>query len=198
MLYLIEDRDYLKIGYTSNIEERIKTYKITNVYCKLTDIKEGDKYNEYELHKLCDNWKVTGEWFHNCPEVLEIWSKYNSNKIDYRKLKNILKDLSELWNTTNLCINHFIELHNKYEDIINISIKLDTPLMKKVQEIFIPLKTICNNIKKNDNKFGATDLIGLLKSSFNCYLIFDELENLINNNHQSYIQKYVFKPKEED
>jgi hypothetical protein len=61
MLYLIEDRDYLKIGYTSNIEERIKSYKITNIYCKLVDIKEGDKYNEYELHKICDKWKVAGE-----------------------------------------------------------------------------------------------------------------------------------------
>ena len=55
MLYLLEDRDYLKIGYTTNLNERMKSYKTCNCYIKLIASKPGSKKDEHRLHKLCEN-----------------------------------------------------------------------------------------------------------------------------------------------
>ena len=35
MLYLIKDRDYIKIGYTSNLDQRQKAYETTNCYAEV-------------------------------------------------------------------------------------------------------------------------------------------------------------------
>lgn len=53
MLYLIEDRDYLKIGYAKKVKDRMSNYKLHNCYAKLISSKEGSMINEKELHELC-------------------------------------------------------------------------------------------------------------------------------------------------
>lgn len=78
MLYLIEDRDYLKIGYTNNLVDREKAYKLYNCYAKLLSIKDGVIENERDLHNLCKPWHYQGEWFYNTPEVKQIFEKYDS------------------------------------------------------------------------------------------------------------------------
>lgn len=121
MLYLVEDRDYLKIGYAKNIKDRMSGYKLHNCYAKLIDSKEGSILNEKELHELCKEWHYQGEWFYNVPEVKQIFEKYDNldeskyiwfkkivteryislrkNKIlpslsnkDYTKIKNLFKE----------------------------------------------------------------------------------------------------------
>lgn len=61
MLYLIEDRDYLKIGYAGNIQNRMNNYKVENLYVKLIDIKLGTTIDEHNLHKLCETYHYNGE-----------------------------------------------------------------------------------------------------------------------------------------
>lgn len=78
MLYLIEDRDYLKIGYAKNIKDRMSNYKLHNCYAKLLSSKEGSMINEKELHELCKEWHYQGEWFYNVPEVKQIFEEYDS------------------------------------------------------------------------------------------------------------------------
>lgn len=55
MIYLIEDRDVLKIGYAANVFEREKAYKTHNYYAKLISSKPGTKEDERKLHELCKN-----------------------------------------------------------------------------------------------------------------------------------------------
>lgn len=61
MLYLIKDRDYVKIGFTKDIEDRIKTYKTHNMYFELIDTKPGTKKDETALHDLCKKYQYQSE-----------------------------------------------------------------------------------------------------------------------------------------
>lgn len=79
MLYLIEDRDYLKIGFTTDLEQRISSYKTTNCYAKLIDSKPGSRLDEKALHLLCEQYHYNREWFYNNDEVKNIWNNYKSN-----------------------------------------------------------------------------------------------------------------------
>lgn len=61
MIYLIEDRDYLKIGYTRNLKNRLEAYELHNCYAKLLATKEGTLEDEKNLHALCKKYCYKGE-----------------------------------------------------------------------------------------------------------------------------------------
>lgn len=50
MIYLIKNRNYLKIGYSNNIEERLKNYNIHNPNYELLAIRDGTREFETFLH----------------------------------------------------------------------------------------------------------------------------------------------------
>lgn len=108
MVYLIEDRDYLKIGYAEDVEKRIKQYKTHSLYPKLIKAKIGTVEDEKNLHQLCKLYWVTGEWFKNCSEVLNIFDAYEP-KLDLLIIKKTTCcNLSLIFN----CIKHNFKLSN--------------------------------------------------------------------------------------
>lgn len=76
MIYLIESPNYYKIGYTDNVERRLKQYKTHCLEINLLDFKEGTSTDETNLHKACSEFKVENEWFRKDPEILKIWDTY--------------------------------------------------------------------------------------------------------------------------
>lgn len=76
MLYLIESSDYYKIGYASDIDRRLKQYNTHNPDYVVIDIKEGDTKDEALLHKKCKEFRIKGEWFEKCSDVLDAWYTY--------------------------------------------------------------------------------------------------------------------------
>lgn len=74
MLYLIKSNKFLKIGYTSNIDNRIKQYKTHNPDIKILSIIEGTREDEKKLHELCKEWKYDSEWFYYSPKIIELFS----------------------------------------------------------------------------------------------------------------------------
>lgn len=91
MIYLIEDRDYVKIGFTTDLKNRMVSYRTTNCYAKLISYKPGTKIDESNLHQLCSKWHYEREWFHNVPEIRNIWNNYQSdiiNQLNYIKESN--------------------------------------------------------------------------------------------------------------
>ena len=58
MLYLIQSSNFLKIGYTSNLENRKKDYKTHNPDFKILATRKGTKKDESYLHKLLHKYKV--------------------------------------------------------------------------------------------------------------------------------------------
>lgn len=117
MLYLIEDRDYLKIGYSKNLNERLKAYELHNCYAKLIDSKPGTQQDETNIQELCKDYLYKGEWFYNTPKVKQIFQNYcnlNSNEIYQYKSYVTIKALSILknWNTLDASL-----IYCKYNDI---------------------------------------------------------------------------------
>ena len=112
MLYLIklkgETNTLLKIGYTKNIDKRLKTYKTYNPLIELVDIKEGNTFDESILHNklkeyLFDNSK---EWFIENDEIYNTWNNYKNKELTLEEEEIILeirifKKLIELANLIN-------------------------------------------------------------------------------------------------
>lgn len=76
MIYLLEERDYLKIGFTRNLKDRLGAYELHNFYAKLLETKECTLGDERNLHSLCRVYHYKGEWFNNCKGVKEIFHNY--------------------------------------------------------------------------------------------------------------------------
>lgn len=91
MLYLIEDRKFIKIGYAKNIENRLEQYKLHNCYFKLVYTKPGNLHDERAIHKLCEKYRYYHEWYHNRKKVKEIFLNYTSTEIDqWNKTKSLI------------------------------------------------------------------------------------------------------------
>lgn len=80
MLYLIKDRDYLKIGYSANIDQRKKAYETTNCYAEIIMTKDGTMKDEKVLHELCKQWRYKNEWFYYDDEILRIFEEYKPDQ----------------------------------------------------------------------------------------------------------------------
>ena len=80
MIYLIQDRDYLKIGYSANMDQRKKAYETTNCYAEIIMTKDGSRKDEAILHKLCEKWHYKNEWFYYNDEIIEIFKNYTPDQ----------------------------------------------------------------------------------------------------------------------
>ena len=64
----------LKIGYTDNLEGRLKAYQVTNPGFILLDTREGDTKVESYLHKRFEKYRYSDnsrEWFHYSQEIID-------------------------------------------------------------------------------------------------------------------------------
>lgn len=95
MLYLIECSDYYKIGYASDIDRRLKQYNTHNPDYVVIDIKEGDTRDEALLHRKCKEFRIKGEWFEKCADVLDAWYTYERvcDEYIFIELDSIISEL---------------------------------------------------------------------------------------------------------
>lgn len=96
MLYLIQDRDYLKIGYSSNMDQRKKAYETTNCYAEVIMTKDGSRKDETILHNLCKPWQYKNEWFYYDEQVIEIFKEYQPNQ--EQKVKELEESIVDIKN----------------------------------------------------------------------------------------------------
>lgn len=88
---LIDDGDYIKIGFTSNFDERFKSIKSCNPSVRLLGkIDQCGKNIESFYHKLFKAYRVSGEWFKDSTGYLK---EFLLNDIEIRNLQNQLKAL---------------------------------------------------------------------------------------------------------
>ena len=105
MLYLIKqygrNTTYLKIGYTQNLQERLKAYNTHNAEFELVNSMEGSQELEAFAHKLLLEYNIKGEWFKEDPMVYYVWEltkqeykiRDQENKID--KQEKTIKELKD-------------------------------------------------------------------------------------------------------
>ena len=89
MLYLIKSSTYLKIGYTYNVEKRMKQYETHNPDFVLLDTAQGSLRDEMELHAILKPYWIKNEWFYNCDEVIKVWNSYKNNPIMKRSERRV-------------------------------------------------------------------------------------------------------------
>jgi len=113
MLYLLKLDSCYKIGYTKNIQERIKHLSVTHLEVELISTKHGDKNDEKEIHKLCRKYKIKNELFQINNEVEKIFNTYISIHIQ-QSINNTLK-------TQRSMIETYQQLAITYEKILTLS-----------------------------------------------------------------------------
>ena len=148
MLYLVRFDNALKIGYTSNLVNRLNNFKTTQLNVELVSSREGSVKHEKILHELCSASKLRNELFKDDPIVIQIFNNhiFNDNEV-------LIKNL---------------ELENKKLMIENQSLKLENKTMEKENKKLIDnLKTLkskvniiedkINSIKKEKDSFVITN-----------------------------------------
>jgi len=71
MIYFIQSGNYIKIGYTKNVESRIKALQTASPHSlNVVLTMPGGLRKEAELHSLFSHLKVRGEWFNATSELL--------------------------------------------------------------------------------------------------------------------------------
>lgn len=120
MLYLIKSPGncgkILKIGYTNNIEKRLKSYKSDNPDSELLATREGDEAFEHKLHKYFHRFKYTlgREWFYYNEEIVDEFKTIQEEHLVSReelieKINPIL-DISDLFRNK---IDEIVKLYSK-------------------------------------------------------------------------------------
>lgn len=98
MLYLVKLDNAYKIGYSKDVEARIKSLFTTHVDCKLISTKFGNKKDEEILHLLCEEYHIKNELFQIDTKVEEIFNTYISYRLkeDIEKQNKIIDSFKEL------------------------------------------------------------------------------------------------------
>lgn len=97
MLYLIKSGNYLKIGYSSNVDKRLESYRTCNPDFTVLDTIEGDEKLEKTLHKICKEFKMANrqEWFYLDPFIINTWNKLKeSNFITIPESINNIQEIN--------------------------------------------------------------------------------------------------------
>ena len=106
MLYLIRDRDYIKIGFTDNLDQRQKAYETTNCYAEVIMTKDGSRRDEKILHELCKQWHYKNEWFNYDDEIIRIFKEYKPDvEEEVNNLKKKVKELEDSLKNINCKLN---------------------------------------------------------------------------------------------
>lgn len=118
MLYLIKDRDYIKIGYTANLDQRQKAYETTNCYAEVIMTKDGSRKDESNLHKLCNKWHYKNEWFYYDDQIVKIFEEYQSDQEE--RIQKLEVEISNLKLQMQSVIN-YINKNIKEAEELNIA-----------------------------------------------------------------------------
>jgi len=85
-VYFIKCRDKIKIGYSTNVNKRLKQFSVGNgEKLELIYKIQTDRYLESVLHKKYQNYHISGEWFEAEPIIRMI----EQRKRDIREQKKL-------------------------------------------------------------------------------------------------------------
>lgn len=139
MIYLIESPNYYKIGYTNDINKRLKQYKTHCLEINLVDCQEGDSKDETLLHYICSPFLVENEWFRKDSEILNIWNIYNKylkvhlhtksrlNWKEYSIFKEGGKHNTEIFKFEEFNTEEFSSLLNILSEELNVNLESNIP-----------------------------------------------------------------------
>lgn len=170
MVYLIKSGKYLKIGYTQNVETRMKVYNTYNPDFTLIDVIEGDEKLEKLLHKLFKDFKLDNrtEWFHADQFIINAWNSLKENNFIQLDLEQTISGKINIDYESK-----YIEIFKKYE-YLKDSYKKGTSLRDQ----------ILNELKKTISELKR---LYTLENNYNKLLQeFEHLKSQISKIHTEY------------
>ena len=157
MLYLIQSGEFLKIGYTDNIEKRINQYKTHNPDYVLLAYRDGNRCDETLLHSLLSDYFVDNtEWMKSNIFILDLFCKVHLNGVDNKvyifyevEKHNIISDLflsriNEITSLNALKLYLWMKSHKNNKNICYLTTKQRQTIMNLLK---ISSNTITNNLK---------------------------------------------------
>ena len=90
-IYVAEDAvsGRLKIGASTNPEERIKGLRKKGQFIRLLGFGEGGFRRERSIHRRFAHARISGEWFSNIPEIRDFAERLGGGKIGKRRYTQI-------------------------------------------------------------------------------------------------------------
>ena len=90
MIYILRQRNgrksYLKIGHSVNVRKRIRSHQTSSpMPLDLLSLRSGMKKEETDLHHALHEFRVKGEWFMDCPEVMKALDIWDTTRFFKRK-----------------------------------------------------------------------------------------------------------------
>lgn len=138
MLYLVKSGNYLKVGFSNNIENREDSYNTDNPDFEFIHTRDGDRKDESYLHKILSSKIHHREWmlyddyiiylFKNIVLPSEITENFRK---DYNKVKNKLNDLQQKYDNLQIDYN---ELYNTYNKELKQIVGDIRELKRKIKE----------------------------------------------------------------
>ena len=84
MLYLIKSNSFYKIGYASNIKQRMTEYMTHNPEFVLLGTCKGELNDEKQWHKKLQEHMIKGEWFKAPQDVIaQVLKNFTLDNIEY-------------------------------------------------------------------------------------------------------------------
>lgn len=85
MLYLIEQDNYMKIGYCKDggLKNRMANYRTDNINFRLVGYADGTRIDEKILHHRLEKYRYQGEWFSNRAAVVRVFLDYDKGVYIY-------------------------------------------------------------------------------------------------------------------
>lgn len=171
MLYLISSKNYLKIGYSDDIQSRILCYKTHNPNCKLLATRQGSRISENYFHILLSKYKINKtEWMTYDNFIIESFSNLSLKKLDstiisdevsyHEKIEIPNKVLSLSKSESSVYL--YLKSYNNNEVVVNKYIVQD--IMNKTKLAKSTIKNaltslVRKNIIKRKEHFTATYII---------------------------------------
>lgn len=96
MIYIIESGDYFKIGFATNVRNRMATYRTHNPNIQLIHSFEGSLDDEKKLHLALKEYHYKLEWFHKFDNWFTVISNVGLDcGIDFNRTKEV-KSITDL------------------------------------------------------------------------------------------------------
>ena len=134
MLYLIKSNNWLKIGFTNNLDDRLKHYNTDNPEHELISNREGDRKDESYLHSLFKSCEIKGEWMEYNNFIIELFNKIMlPSEINQKSIKEI-KTLNTKLNLNNQDLKYYKEQYHKLKKENEDRIEKNTEDISKLKE----------------------------------------------------------------
>lgn len=173
MLYLVKLDNTYKIGFSSNVEERMKSFKTTHIVVEVIATREGTITEEKCLHRLCNAHHIQNELFNIHEEVENIFKTHIFDDILEENIK-----LKKENNKLKMELDYYKKLST---DKNNKVLEEAIPISTKTLQTYAKGKLVTYGIKYYDEYIAIGDLI-----------VYDKLNKKIMNNYgNSEAKKYT-------